>query len=144
LVAAAKAGKLSAKKNEIARLTFRDAAARFLEDRLSHLAPRSIQTERERGKAVNRLLGNLQVSRITVADVTGYIQERKTSGIANATVNRELDIIRGVLKKSKRWHHFVDDVHPLPVRQNIGRAMSYEEKLHLLRVAAARPEWQNA
>jgi len=144
LISAAKAGKLSAKKNEIARLAFRDAAVRFLEDRLSHLAPRSVQTERERAKAINRHLGNMQVSRITVAAVLGYIRERTTAGIANATVNRELDIIRGVLKKARRWHQFADEIHPLPVRQNIGRALSYEEKLHLLKVATARPEWQNA
>jgi integrase len=144
LISDARAGKLSAKKNEIARLIFRDAATRFLEDRISHLTPRSIQTERERVKPINRNLGNTSVSRISVAHVHAYIRERKTSGIANATVNRELDIIRGVLKKAKRWHHFVDDIRPLPVRQNIGRALSYEEKLHLLKVAAARPEWQNA
>jgi integrase len=144
LISSAQSGKLSATKNMVAKLSFSDAAIRFLEDRLSHLAPRSIQTERERAKAINRYLGNVQVARVTIADVQGYIRERKTAGIANATVNRELDIIRGVLKKAKRWHQFADDIHPLPVRQNIGRALSYEEKLHLLRVAAARPEWQNA
>jgi integrase len=144
LISAAQAGKLSATKNAVAQLPFSDAAIQFLEDRLSHLAPRSVQTERERAKAINRYLGKMQVSRMTVVDVQSYIRERKTTGIANATVNRELDIIRGVLKKAKRWHHFADDIHPLPVRQNIGRALTYEEKLHLLKVAAARPEWQNA
>jgi integrase len=144
LISAAQAGKLSATKNTVAKLPFSDAAARFLEDRLAHLAPRSVQTERERAKPINRYLGDVQVARVTIADVQGYIRERKTAGIANATVNRELDIIRGVLKKAKRWHQFTDDIHPLPVRQNIGRALSYEEKLHLLKMAAARPEWQNA
>ena len=144
LIARAKAGKVSAKKHEIAKLTFRDAAERFLEDRLSHLAERSIQTERERAKPINDQFGNIAVSRITVDDVTSYIRERKAAGRANATVNRELDIIRGVLKKAKRWHLFADDIQPLPVRQTIGRAMTYEEKIRLLKVAAARPEWQNA
>ncbi len=113
------------------------------EDRLSHLAERSIQTERERAKPINDQFGSIAVSRITVDDVTSYIRERKAAGRANATVNRELDIIRGVLKKAKRWHLFADDIKPLPVRQTIGRAMSYEEKTRLLKVAAARPEWQN-
>jgi integrase len=144
LIAAAQTGKLAATKNAVAKLTFSEAAARFLEDRLSHLAPRSIQTERERAKAINRYLGGVQVSRITVLNVQDYIRTRKAESIANATVNRELDIIRGVLKKAKRWHHFADDIHPLPVRHNIGRALSHEEKLHLLNTAARRPEWQNA
>jgi integrase len=144
LIAAAQEGKLSATKNPIARLNFQDAAERFLLDRVDHLAPRSVQTERERAKAINQFLGATQVAKITVAAVQDYIRARKKSGIANATVNRELDVIRGVLKKARRWHYFADDIAPLPVRQNVGRALSYEEKLHLLKVAAARPEWQNA
>ena len=48
-----------------------------------------------------------------------YLIERKVAGIANATCNRELDVIRGVLKKAKRWHKFAEDIHPLPVRQTI-------------------------
>jgi integrase len=144
LISAAQSGKLSPTKNAVAKLPFCDAAARFLDDRLSYLATRSVQTEKERAKAINRFMGKMQVNRISVSDVQGYIRERKTAGIANATVNRELDIIRGVLKKAKRWHHFADDIRPLPIRQYVGRALTHEEKLQLLRNAAARPEWQNA
>jgi hypothetical protein len=82
------------------------------------------------------------VWRMTPAQVVGYIRERKTAGRSNATINRELDIIRGVLKRAKRWHHFSEDIHPLPVRQSIGQALTYEEKVKLLHRAAARPEWQ--
>jgi integrase len=78
------------------------------------------------------------------AQVAAYIRERNAAGRSNATINRELDIIRGVLKRAKRWHHFADDIHPLPVRQNIGQAMTYEEKVKLLHTAAARPECQAA
>lgn len=52
--------------------------------------------------------------------------------------------IRGVLKKAKRWHMFADEVRPLPLRQKVGRARSYVEKLRLLKVSASRPEWQTA
>src|SRR5271167_543401 len=104
LIAAAKAGKLSTTKQEFARLTFREAAERFLQDRIPHLAPLSVRTERERAKRVNLEFGDVQVSRITTEHVLGYVRDRKAGGMANATVNRELDIIRGVLKKAKRWH----------------------------------------
>jgi hypothetical protein len=33
---------------------------------------------------------------------------------------------------------------PLPLRQSVGKALSYEGKLRLLKTAASRPEWQNA
>ncbi len=52
--------------------------------------------------------------------------------------------IRGVLKKAKRWHLFADEIHPLPLRQKIGRALSLDQKLRLLKVSASRPEWQTA
>ncbi len=47
LIGEAKAGKLAASKDDFSRLPFSDAAERFLADRIPHLAPRSIQTERE-------------------------------------------------------------------------------------------------
>ena len=81
---------------------------------------------------------------MTPDTILTHVREQKAAGIANATVNRELDIIRGVLKKAKRWHLFADEIRPLPVRQNIGRALSYDEKLRLLKLASSRPEWQNA
>ncbi len=142
LMADARAGKLAATKDDFSRLPFAEAAERFLLDRVPHLAPRSIQTERERVKPINKSLGEVAVWRMTPTQVVGYIRERKTAGRSNATINRELDVIRGVLKRAKRWHHFSEEIHPLPVRQNIGRALTYEEKVKLLRRAGARPEWQ--
>src|SRR5690242_13722136 len=138
------AGKLTASRNEIVRLPFAKAAERFLADRLPHLAPPSVRTEKERATAINKVLGLIPVSRITPSIVQRYINQRKETGIANATINRELDIIRGVLKKAKRWHLFADEIKPLPLRQSVGRVLSYEGKLRLLKTAALRPEWQNA
>lgn len=144
LIADAKAGKLAVTKQGFTRLTFREAAGRFLQDRSPELAPLSIRTERERAKVVNRTFGDLPVSRITPDDIFAYVRERKANEISNATINRELDILRGVLKKAKLWHLFADEIRPLPVRQNIGRALGYDEKLRLLKVASSRPQWQNA
>ncbi len=141
-MAEAKAGKLAATKDDFSRLPFRDAAERFLADRIPHLAARSIQTERERVKPLNMRMGETPVWRVSVEQVRSYIRERKAAGRSNATINRELDVIRGVLKRAKRWHHFAEEIHPLPVRQNIGRALTYEEKVKLLKRVSARPEWQ--
>ncbi|MGA8150434.1 MAG: site-specific integrase [Terriglobales bacterium] len=143
-IADAQAGKLSPTRQEFARLNFREAAERFLEDRKPQLAPLSIRTEKERARVVNRTFGEVPVRRLKPENILAYVRERKAAGISNATVNRELDIFRGVLKKAKRWHEFADEIHPLPVRQNVGRVLGYDEKLRLLRLAASRPEWQNA
>src|SRR5437763_12113550 len=77
LIAAAQAGKLSSTKHEFSRLTFREAAVRFLEDRIPQLAPLSIRTEKERAKIVNRKLGEMQVARITPDTVLAHVRERK-------------------------------------------------------------------
>lgn len=114
LIGEARAGKLSATRNETSKLLFGEAAERFLQDRIPHLAPKSITTERERARVLNRKFGEIAVSRITPDFVFAYVRDRKAAGIANATVNRELDVIRGVLKKAKRWHLFADEIHPLP------------------------------
>src|SRR5271156_5986279 len=95
LIANAKAGKLSPTKQEFARLSFREAAERFLQDRTPQLAPLSVRTEKERAKVLNKKLGDLQVSRFTTDTILAHVRERKADGIANATINRELDIIRG-------------------------------------------------
>ena len=93
LIGEAKAGKLAATKDDFSRLPFAEAAERFLADRIPRLAPRSIQTERERVKPINKTLGEVAVWRMTPSQVVGYIRERKTAGRSNATINRELDII---------------------------------------------------
>ena len=100
LIANAKAGRIAPTKVATAKLVFRDAVDRFIGDRAEQLAPLSVRTERERAKAVNQRLGDVQVCRLTPRVVIDYVHQRKSSGIANATVNRELDVIRGVLKKA--------------------------------------------
>lgn len=144
MIAEAKAGKPVASRDEFTRLPFGEAADRFLADRLPRLATRSVQTERERVKPIKAAIGATPVWRLTVEQVRTYLRERKAAGRSNATLNRELDIIRGVLKRAKRWHHFADDIRPWPVRENIGQALTYEEKVRLLKRAGSREEWQNA
>jgi integrase len=65
-------------------------------------------------------------------------------GVSNKTVNLELGVLRGVLKRAKRWYLLAEDIRPLPVNRNVGRAMSYEEKVQLVKTAASRPEWESA
>jgi len=76
--------------------------------------------------------------------VLAYIAERKQAGTSNGTINRDLDLLRGVLKRAKRWHMMTEDIRPLPKGHNVGRALAHDEKLRVLKLAATKPEWQNA
>jgi integrase len=86
----------------------------------------------------------MPLARISAEVVGTYIAERKKAGVANKTINLEIGVIRGVLKKAKRWHLLSDEIKPLPVRHQVGRALKPEEKLRLQETASANPAWENA
>jgi len=86
----------------------------------------------------------MRIRDVSAESILAYMRQRSEARISNATINRELDVIRGVLKRARLWHRAADDVKPLPVRSNIGRALAPDEEVRLLRVARSRPEWQTA
>ena len=140
----ATAGKLAPTSHQFAKLAFTAAADRYVEDRLAHLAPRSVVTERERLKPLRRFFGVTRLTRISAENVQEYTAVRKQEGAANRTLNMELGILRRILKRAKRWHLLADDIRPLPERHDVGRALEREQKLKLLATAASKPAWQIA
>jgi integrase len=144
LIAQASAGKLAPCSQQFARLAFCEAADRYLAGRLAHLAPRSVETEKQRLKPLRGFFSTQALTRISAESIHTYVAHRKKNGAANRTVNMELGVLRRILKRAKRWHLVSEDVRPLPERQNVGRALQNAEKLKLLTTAASRPEWQLA
>ncbi len=144
LIIQASQGKLTPTSQQFARLAFSEAADRYLADRLAHLAPRSVQREKECLVPLKAFYGATPLTRIDAETILAYFARRKTASISNTTINRELCVLRGVLKRAKRWYLVAEDIKPLPMRRNVGRALSQDEKLRLLRVAASRPDWQVA
>jgi integrase len=144
LIARASQGKLAPLSLQFSKLTFKEAADKNLAERIAHLAPRSVQTERERLKPLCAVFGSLKVHRITVEMVRTYVADRKAANVANKTINLELGVLRSVMKRAKLWHHFSDEIKPLPVHTQIGRAMTLDEKLRLAKTAEMKPKWQNA
>src|SRR5215472_14801801 len=144
LIARASQGRLASLSQQFSKLTFKEAAGKNLAERVAHLAPRSVQTERERLKPLCVVFGSIRVNRITADMVRTYVADRKAANVANKTINLELGVLRGVMKRAKLWHHFSEEIKPLPVHTRIGRAMTLDEKLRLAKTAAMKPEWQNA
>ena len=144
LMAQASQGRLAPLNHQFSKLTFEEAGAKNLAERIAHLAPRSVQTERERLRPLCAAFGPIKVTRISVEMVRTYMAERKASNVANKTINLELGVLRCVMKRAKLWHLYADEIKPLPVHTQIGRAMTLEEKLRLAKTAAMKPEWQNA
>jgi integrase len=144
LIAQASDGKLAHSSQQFARLVFAEAADRYLADRLAHLAPRSLMTERERLKPLRAFLVGVVLNQISAETIRGYVATRKGKGLSNRTVNLETGILRRILKRAKLWQRVADDLSPLPERHDVGRALSHEEKVRLAKASAAKPEWQIA
>jgi integrase len=144
LIGRASAGRLTQESKSFSRLPFSEAVDQWLDEKRPRVAPKTYSTERERSNAPKRYFGQTRLRDIGVESILSYVRQRSRATIANATINRELDVIRGVLKRARLWHRVADDVRPLPARSNIGRALAPYEEMRLLQVAATRPEWQTA
>ena len=151
-IADAKRGRLAPSTVNFARLGFTEAAERYLAERKHGLARWSIRTEHERSRNPRAYFGQTRLNRITADHLREYIVWRKQQKplrgdapeISNRTVNMEVAFIRRLLKRAKRLHVLADDLKPLPERRDIGRALTPDEKLRLIRAAKGKPEWANA
>jgi integrase len=150
-IAQAESGVLSSRATDFAQLTFAEALKRWLPDRhekvsaktSAPLAEKTKQTEWERTVPLLQRLGSHRVSKFTAQLVQNYINERNKV-VSPATVNRELDLIRGLLKEAKLWGRMSDQVKSLKLREPIGRAFSQDERDRIERIAGSKPEWRNA
>jgi len=84
------------------------------------------------------------LSKITPEDVLRFREWRSESGVGPALINMEVGVIRRMLKRARRWHLLGADIRPLKEPRSIGRALTYDEKLRLLRTAGLNEDWQRA
>jgi integrase len=144
LITKASQGKLAAGSQQFGRLAFGQAADTYSTHRLSHLSPRSVQTEKERLKPLRSYFGAISLSRISADSIRQYVNQRKAAKLSNRTINMEVGCLARILKRAKRWHLFVDEIKPLPECHDIGRVLTPEQKATLLKTASSKPEWQTA
>jgi len=144
LIAQASLGKLASSSQQFGRLAFSQAAERYLEGRKLELAKGSHKKEEQLLVQPGRFFGNTPLHRISAEDLQAYREKRAHQGAGASYLNMEMGAIRRVLKRAKRWHLIAGDLKPLKERRQVGRALAHEEKVRLLKVAASKPEWQNA
>jgi integrase len=144
LIALAKEGKLEASAKGFARMSFNDAADRYLEGRNLELSAISKKKETQLLVKPRKFFGQQAVGKMTGEQVLAFREWRVKGQVGPATINMEIGVIRRILKRAKRWHLVASDLKPLREPRTIGRAMSLDEKLRLLRLAAKNPDWQNA
>ena len=145
LISAASQGKLSASSEDFARLIFEDAVEKYLASRLPELAEQSRKKELQLLVKLKEYFRGKRLRTIEAGDVLAYRQWRAAQGVGASMVNMEVGVIRRMLKRAKRWSLIADDVRPLKGSSStIGKALTTDEKMRLLRVSEAKPEWQTA
>jgi hypothetical protein len=118
--------------------TFPVAAARWLDTRLAHVAPRTGELYRLAIGHLKEHFAGMLLSDISAAAIAGYQAKRSTEGAAGRTVNLDVAVLRAILRKAKLWGAISDDVQMLKERRDVGRALSPGEEAALLRAASDR------
>jgi integrase len=131
------AGKLS-------RQHFELAVKVYLDSRHLHVEPRTYAFDKERSEPLKRFFGKVPLRRITADLITQYQVARKEDGLSNATINKDIGLLRRVLKKHKLWTRISDNVRMLPETTEVGRALELDEQRWLLEMAATKKRWMIA
>jgi len=140
-IAEAQQGRLTPVWHQFARLTFGQAADKYLESRSLDLADRSRAKEKELLSDPKWYFRSVAASKLTPEMLREYLAKRKAAGLSNATLNMITGAIRRVLKMGRRWHLFADELKRLPERSNVGRALTAADISELLKLADSRNEW---
>jgi integrase len=144
LIGQATEGKLTQTSTTLARQPFGQAADDYVTARILELAPASQAKEKQLLVQLRAYFKQEPLKSITAKRITEYRAWRAKQKVGPATLNAELGILRRILKRAKLWARVADDIRPLKEPSTIGRAITEEEKLRLLKMAVMRPEWETA
>ncbi len=128
------------------RLDFNSAAELFTIHRRISVSAGTQRIERERLIAIKRVLRaiaspNLKLRDFNIELIRRYQQARMAESISPRTVNRELEVIRALLRHFNQWG-LDGEYKPLPAPPaEVGRALTPEEEVRLIDTAKSRPEW---
>jgi integrase len=143
LIARATQGNLTASHLGFAKLAFTQAAESYFAGRRLELSDSSQKKERQLLVKPREFFQHKSLSKITADDVVRFREWRSETGAGPAIINMmEVGVIRRMLKRAKRWHLIGADMRPLKEPRSIGRALTFDEKLRLLRTAGQNDEWQ--
>ncbi len=120
--------------------TFNCAGAAWLEAEKPHLAERTYEIYEVAFRChLKPVLGSLLLCDIDAARIASYQAKRKTEKASARTLNKELQVLRQVLKRHKLWANLQGDVKFEREHNDIGKALSREEEKALLVACSSNP-----
>ncbi len=128
------------------RLKFSEAADAYIEHRKVAAADGTVRLERERLRAIKKLLAqiapvDLKLKDIDVKLIRNYQQKRIAEGVGPRTVNMEGQLMRSILKHHEQWK-LDGKYEPLPEPvSEAGRSLTPEEEVRLIDTAKSRTQW---
>jgi integrase len=129
------------------RLKFVQAADAYIEHRGVAAGEGTVRLEKERLRAVKKLLAKIAPVDLKLKDfedirlIRTYQQKRIAEGVGPRTVNMEGQLMRSILKHHDQWK--LDGKYqplPEPVSET-GRSLTPAEEVRLIDTAKSRPEW---
>lgn len=147
LIARASEGKAArpSARGSFATLPLSGALDQIVAERKGRVSERTTRIDLERAKVLRRHLGDLVVRKIDAEVIRGYQTSRMGEGVKGRTVNLEVNLLRIVLKRARRWAIIADEVRNMPESHDvIGRVLTSDEKLNLFQKASSKPAWMVA
>jgi hypothetical protein len=117
--------------------TFEKASSAWLEVEKPHLAERTYEIYEVAVRChLNPAMGPRLISDLDADAIASYQARRKKAGASARTINKELQVLRQILKRYKLWGNLQGDVKFEREYSDIGKALTREEEKKLLKACA--------
>jgi integrase len=140
----AEQGQLVPRKARSVRLRFIQAADEYLASRRLELAVSSMAKETALSARLKDYFKETRLSAIKTENVIAYREWRVKNAVGPTLINMEVGSLRRILKRANLWHSVGSDIKPMKEPDTIGRALNFEERTRLFRIAAKKHEWETA
>ena len=118
--------------------TFERASSAWLAAEKPHLAERTYQIYEVAVRChLNPTLGPRLLCDIGAATIASYQAKRKAADASARTINKELQVLRQILKRHKLWANLQGDVKFEREHCDIGKALSRQDEKKLLAACAS-------
>jgi integrase len=113
--------------------TFERAGSGWLEGEKPHLAQRTYEIYEVAYRChLKPELGAILLSDIDANEIASYQAKRKAEKASARTLNKELQVLRQILKRHKMWSNLQGDVRFEREHNDVGKALSHAQERDLL------------